>query len=408
MGPAPCRMLDAVVQFMKRSLFGVVGLVVAVLGTVSAVSVEAVGPNAPTSVPSVGATTATTGPPAGAAAWPIPANGQLHRKIGETRTGPSPKQVAFSPDGTELWVPLLGAVGVDVYKVPTLERLARIKLGTKGGVEVIFNRSGTRAYVSQMHTASVYEIDRVAKKVLRVLPTGGNWTKVLALSPDEQTLYAANWVSDDISEIDLKTGKVRRQIRTVDTPRGLVVSPDGTQLYVAGFEDGDLVRIELATLKSTELLRTGGAMRHLAIDEKANRLYASDMGTDTVFSIDLATGKSSTLSKTDSHPNTIDLSLDLRYLYVSNRGQNSEDGYYVPGPDWGSVLVFDVTTGKAIDAIVGGNQTTGLDVSPDGRFLAFTDFLDGRLQLFEVPPAPVLAASDGKRVKSYRAELLKK
>ena len=115
-----------------------------------------------------------------AAVWPIPENGQLHRKIGEVRTGPSPKQVAFSPDGTELWVPLLGAVGIDVYRVPTLERIARIPLGTKGGVEVIFTRDGSRAYVSQMHTSSVYEIDRVAKRVIRILTTKGNWTKQLA------------------------------------------------------------------------------------------------------------------------------------------------------------------------------------------------------------------------------------
>jgi YVTN family beta-propeller protein len=362
-----------------------------------------VGPTTSPSSTTPSATVASTTLPV----WPKQMNGQLHRKIGETRTGPSPKQVAFSPDGTELWVPLLGAVGVDVYKVPSLERVARIRLGTKGGVEVIFNRDGTRAYVSQMHTASVYEIDRAAKRVLRVIPTKGNWTKVMALSPDERTLYAANWVSDDISEIDLTTGVVRRKFPTVDTPRGLVVSPDGKSLYVAGFENGDLVRVDLATLKRTSLLYTGGAMRHLALDPVANRLYADDMGKDTVFAIDLGTDKSTVLARTDSHPNTIDLTADGQYVYVSNRGQNSPNGYYVPGPEWGTVLVIDTQTGRAVDAIVGGNQTTGLDVSPDGKYVAFTDFLDGKLQLFEIPPSAILAASDGQRLKTYRVEVTK-
>ena len=353
----------------------------------------------------------TPGPAPGATVtspvWTVGANGQLHHKLGETRTGPSPKQVAFSPDGTELWVPLLGAVGVDVYRVPTLERIARIPLGTKGGVEVIFTRDGTRAYVSQMHTSSVYEIDRVAKRVLRVLPTRGNWTKVLELSPDEKTLYAANWISNDISVIDLASGTVVRTIPTVKTPRGLSLSPDGNTIYVAGFEDGNLVRIDLTTLKQTELIRTGGAMRHLTFDALTNTMYADDMGGDVVYAFDLKTDKHRVLAKTDSHPNTIDLAPGGRFLYVSNRGQNSTNGYYVPGPDWGSVTVIDTTTGVTVDALVGGNQTTGLDVSPDGRYLAFTDFLDGRLQLYEIPPPAILAASDGKRATTYKSELFK-
>ena len=340
--------------------------------------------------------------------WPIPANGQLHRKVGETKTGPSPKQVAFSPDGTELWVPLLGAVGIDVYRVPTLERIARIPLGSKGGVEVVFNRSGTRAYVSQMHTGTVYEIDRVAKKVLRILPTKGVWTKVLELSPDEKTLYAANWVSNDVSVIDLTTGTVSGLIPTVKTPRGLAITPSGTELYVAGFEDGNVVRIDLATGKQTELLRTGGAMRHLTLDPATSTLYADDMGRDSVYTFNLLTGAEKTLTTTDSHPNTITLNPSGKYLYVSNRGQNGGDGYYLPGPDFGSVLVVDATTGAVVDAIVGGNQTTGLDVSPDGRYMAFTDFLDGRLQLYEIPSEAVLAASDGRRAISYKSELLKR
>ncbi len=371
----------------------------------------AAGPRLPGAAHAPNSVTAPTAsvvaPPAVLPSWPVPASGQLHRKLAETRTGPSPKQVAFTPDGTELWVPLLGAVGVDVYRMPTLERIARIPLGTKGGVEVIFNRSGTRAYVSQMHTATVYEIDRAAKRVLRILPTKGTWTKVLELSPDELTLYAANWVSNDISVIDLATATVKAKIPTVRTPRGLVVMPSGTELYVAGFEDGNVVRIDLATGTQTELIKTGGAMRHLTLDESANLLYADDMGRDNVLAFDLAKGTKRVLSLTDSHPNTIALNPSKRFLYVSNRGQNGGDGYYLPGPDWGSVLVIDTATGVIVDALIGGNQTTGLDVSPDGRYLAFTDFLDGRLQLYEIPPDPVLATSTGLRATTYKAELLK-
>ena len=88
----------------------------------------------------------------------------------------------------------------------------------------------------------------------------------MALSPDERTLYVANWVSSDISEIDLRKGRVRRLLKTVRTPRGLWPTADGRRLYVAGFEDGELQRIDLASGKAKTLLRTGGAMRHLVGD----------------------------------------------------------------------------------------------------------------------------------------------
>ena len=229
----------------------------------------------------------------------------------------------------------------------------------------------------------------------------------MALSPDEQTLFVANWVSDDVSQIDLVTGKEVRRFPTVDTPRGLYVTPNGKRLYVAGFESGEIQRFDLRTLTSKVLLRTGGAMRHLVGDPARGLLYADDMAQDKVFVVDLATGKTRMLARTENTPNTIDLSPDGRVLYVSNRGRNNPKSYYLPGPEWGSVLAIDTATGKPLDAIVGGNQTTGLDVSDDGRYLAFSDFLDNRVTIFAIPDLDVLLSGSGGRYRAHLAELAK-
>jgi len=63
-------------------------------------------------------------------------------------------------------------------------------------------------------------IDVAGRTVRRQLFTKGSWSKYMALSPDEKTLFVSNWVSDDVSRIDLATGDVQL-IKTVDTPRGL-------------------------------------------------------------------------------------------------------------------------------------------------------------------------------------------
>ena len=333
--------------------------------------------------------------------------GQVLDKTLEFGSGPAPKQVAFRPGHDELWVTLLGGKGFEVYDPTTGDQLAAVELPRAGSVEVIFNREGSLAYISQMETASVYEIDADSREVLRRLPTEGVWTKVMVLSPDERTLWASNWVSNNVSEIDLTTGEVRRKLRTVATPRGLYVTPDGAKLYVAGFNSGEIQVFDLGTGSGKVIHRTGGAMRHLVGSPDGSLVYASDMARAKVVVVDTATDEVTDLAEVDRTPNTIDLSPDGRVLYVSNRGRNNPETYYKPGPEWGTVVVVDAATGAYLDAIVGGNQTTGLDVSPDGTLLAYSDFMDDRIVIYRIPPYEELTAGQGGRWEEHQLEKVK-
>jgi len=340
-------------------------------------------------------------------AWLDP-KGQIVSCAGVLRCGPAPKAIALTPDGREAWTTLLGGPpSVEVWDLRSGRRVAAIDLGKNGAVEVTFSRNGKRAYASQMETARVFEIDTRTHRVLRSLPTHSSWTKVVALSPDGSTLFAANWVGNDVSEIDLITGEVRRRIPTVRTPRGLWPTRDGKSLYVAGFDRGDLARIDLATGRSSVVFRSGGALRHLVADEQRGVLYASDMARDCVWVHDLETGGTRRFVTTDHKPNTIDLSPDGMMLFVSCRGANNPRSYYLPGPEWGSVLIFDTRSGRPLDAVVGGDQCTGLDVSDDGRTLVFSDFLGDALRVYRVPPYATLEAGSGGRYPMHLADLRK-
>jgi YVTN family beta-propeller protein len=333
--------------------------------------------------------------------------GLLHHKLGEFTTGSLPKQVAFSPGGEEIWVTPLGESGIEVYDAATFRRLTEIDTGRYGTVEISFSSDGSTVFASQMQTATIFEIDAETYEVRRQLDTGSVWSKVMALSPDGTKLYVANWSGDNVTEIDLATGKVLRQLPSVDMPRGLFVAPDGRRLFIAGFGRGELQRIDLVTGRSRVLLTTGGAMRHLVGDPDRGLLYADDMATDEAFVVDLATEEVRELAATDHSPNTMDLSPDGKVLYVSNRGENNPISYSMPGPEWGTVVAIDTASGRLLDAIVGGDQTTGLDVSPDGRLLAFSDFLDNRVSVYEIPEYETLANGDGGRVQDHLSDLEK-
>lgn len=335
--------------------------------------------------------------------------GQLLHLLWQVPSGASPKGAAFRPNGEEIWVSLLMGkkAGANVFRASDGEKLQSINLKDNGGVEVIFNRAGDRAYVSQMETDTVYEIDVATREIIRSFPTKSTWCKILELSPDEQTLYVTNWSGNNISEIDLASGAVKRLIPTVATPRSVYVTRDGQYLYVAGFDKGELQRIKLDDLSSEVLYKSGGALRHIVADEDRQILYISDMAEAAIFRYHLDTGEMERWVKTDSNPNTIVLSPDKKVLFVSCRGTNADESYYVPGPDWGSVLVFDTASGEMLDAIVGGNQPTALALSADGTKLVSSNFLDGTLDLYAVPDYETLKNGNGGRSRQYKAELKK-
>jgi len=322
---------------------------------------------------------------------------------------PSPKGAKFTPDGKELWVTMLlnEARGVGIFHPLTGKNSDNINLDDGGGVEVIFSKDGSKAYISQMETGRVFEVDTENKEILRIFDTKSTWTKVLKLDPKERKLYASNWSGNEISVIDLDKGETVEKIPAVDTPRGIYIT-ENQKLYVAGFRSGEIQKINLETKKSEVIFRSGGAMRHIAGDEEKGILYASDMAKGVIWKVSLEDDRVTKFVETDTNPNTIILGPENKILFVSCRGKNaSPNNYYVPGPEWGSILLFDTESGEMLDAIVGGNQPTALDFSPQDRLLVFSNFLDSQLEVYKVPSYETLKQGEGGRSKSYKKELRK-
>ena len=324
-------------------------------------------------------------------------------------TSAAPKSVSITPDGAQAWTALLnGPPSIEIDDPATGRTLGTLDLGKFGAVEVIFNRSGTLAFASQMETARVFVIDVKSRKIVRELSTHSLGTQGLALSPDEKTLYAANWSGNDVSVMDIATARLIKRIPVAKNPRGLWPTADGRHVFVAGFATGDLQRIDVKTWKVESVFHSGGALRHLVADEKRGLLFASDMSGDTILVTDTKMLKTSRFAKVDHKPNTIALSPDGRVLFVSCRGANNPKSYNIPGYEWGTVLLLDATTGKPLDAIVGGNQCTALAVSGNGRTLVFSDFLDNRLRVYSVPPYEKLTTAGGGLYQAHFTTLAKK
>jgi len=315
------------------------------------------------------------------------------RLAGIVPTGARPKSVAFTPDGRLIVAPLLSGRGADLIDAATLARAGRLEppeayAKAEGFVECAVVAPLREIWVSQMHNSTIhaFDIDTLAYKAS--FPSGGSYPKVIAVSPDGSRAYVSNWVSEDVSVIDTATRAVLSRVKVGGTPRGLAASSDGAYLYVARFAGGSILRLRLSDLALETLYAAdGGAKRHLVLDEARGRLYATDMARDSLFVLETSTGRLVKEVRLGPNPNGCALSPDGKAIYACTRGTNGAEGYEKEGPDSGELIVVDAESLEVVARQWGGDQPTGLAVSPDGRRAVFSDFLDSMLEAYDIVAA---------------------
>ena len=312
--------------------------------------------------------------------------------LGEYSTGTQPKSAYFSPDGKRLFVPLLGQHGIDVFRVTgeTLSHEKRLTVpgsSAKGFVEAMCDARRREVWISNLeeNKAHIYNLDTLEYKTS--VSTGGVFPKVIIQSSDGKLTAVSNWISMDISIFNSDTKELIMKIPAGGTPRGMAFSPDSNLLYTAIYDEALVVVINMAQQKIVNSIRLSsgaGAARHVIFYD--GKLFVSDMLRGTVNIINTATGAVTHSKYVGFNINTIALSPDGRYVIASSRGRNNPETYLKPGPEFGAVYILNADDLTLIEKIWGRNQPTGLAVSPDGKLLVFTDFLDANLELYRMPP----------------------
>ena len=330
------------------------------------------------------------------APWEVklePVAGPL-RLLAELPSGRQPKSVRFSPDGKRLFAALLDDLGVDVYQVGPEGLVFETRLsppGTRarGYVETWIDEHRGELWVSNMQENLIHAFDLQSLEYLGRVPTGGVMPKVIVQHPDGGMLYVSNWLSKDISVIDPENRILLRRIAVGGTPRGMAFGPDASILYLCIYDAPLVLAIDINTgeiLRRILMFDGFGAARH--IEYRDGFLYVSDMGQGRVSKIDTDNHEVVDSAIIGPKLNTLVLSPDGRHILVSSRGRNNRRDYTKPGPDFGAVYVLDASNLDVVARVWGRNQPTGLDISPDGRRLAFSDFLDANIEYYAFDPAP--------------------
>jgi YVTN family beta-propeller protein len=309
--------------------------------------------------------------------------------IGEYKTGSQPKSAYFSANGQRLFVPLLNEKGIDVFRVTgqslQFERRLEIADSSPGFVEALCDERRRELWVSNMQDSKVHIFNLDTLEYLSSHSTGGLLPKVIVQSPDGTLTLVSNWVSKDISVFDSNNKKLLRRIPVGGTPRGMAFSSDGSLLYTAIYDAALIAVVDMKTstvAKRWRFQEGEGAARHIIFRD--DKLYVSDMFRGTVNILNAATGALLRSVRVGPNINTIIMSLDGKYIFASSRGRNNPVDYTQPGPDFGAVYMLNAQDLTVADKVFGRNQPTGLAASPDGNLLAFTDFLDAKLELYRI------------------------
>ncbi|UTC68489.1 YncE family protein [Treponema sp. OMZ 789] len=309
-------------------------------------------------------------------------------------TGRKPKSVTFVNEKT-VAVALLDGTGIDIINIETGEtkRISPPKEYAEkfGFVESLVLKHKNELWVSQMPTASIHVFDLTSFEYKITIESSGTWSKVMAYNAGLDRVYLSNWTSQDISVIDPSSYKEEKKIKTKAVPRGMAFSQDGKFIYCAQFEDSAgksqcrLIKKSLADYKTVYEGGGMGAKRHIVTDYERKLIYVSDMRNNIVEVYSADKDKLLASIKVFFNPNTIQLSADKKLLYVSCRGPNNPDkGYLYKGYVLGRLDIIDTQTFTLIESIEAGNQPTGLDVSPDGKKIVLSDFLDNRIRVYEL------------------------
>ncbi|HLI44804.1 MAG TPA: YncE family protein [Acidimicrobiales bacterium] len=165
----------------------------------------------------------------------------------------------------------------------------------------------------------------------------GTYPDAVAINKAGTIAYVANYTSNTVTPVDLRTGKAGKAIPAGIGPADIAIAPDGKTAYVT--DDGS----------------------------------ASALG-DTVTPIDLATDTPETPIKVGAGPQGIAITPDGSTAYVADAGAIVTGQ---SGPVGHTVTPIDLATGKAEAPITVGNAPTGVAISPDGSTVFVTNLNSG-------------------------------
>ncbi|MGI4813853.1 MAG: beta-propeller fold lactonase family protein [Janthinobacterium lividum] len=219
--------------------------------------------------------------------------------------------------------------------------------------------------------ASISLIDEATEQVTETFPVGKEPHHLMA-TPDNQSLIVANSVSNNLTFLDPKTGRIQRWIENIEDPYQIGFSPDkkwfvtnGLRLDrvdIYGYDGHNLTlarRVPLATMPS-----------HMAFTRDSRIVFISLQVSGEVAALDLATQTVLWKMKVGKVPAGLWMTPGDKYLLVGMTGEDD-------------VAVVDWRTHTVVKRIQTGRGAHNFRSLVDGRHVAVSNRIADTISILD-------------------------
>ncbi len=220
----------------------------------------------------------------------------------------------------------------------------------------------------------------------------------LAVSPDNKTLYAANYGDASISVIGIGSnglatvpGAPMAPVASGVNPFALAVTADGTRLYATNQSDDTISGYDIGTgggltplaTAATSTTGQGTSPEGIVANPNSATVYVTlaDSAKLVAYSINPGTGVLTvkTSIATGTSPHGLAVTPAGTFLYVTNYGAATVSEYSLAG----GVLT-------SLGSVAAGSHPNGVSISPDGKFAYVTNNADATISQYSIGASGVL------------------
>ena len=326
-------------------------------------------------------------------------NGWTITPAGEQiQVGDLPLAIVLHPDGRHLLVSNngYGRQSIDVVDL-NQRKVTNQAVVEKAWLGLALSPDGKRVYAGGGISNSIlaFGIENGVLSALDPIPVGAAGKDIYpgGLCIAEDRLYTANNLSNDLSAVDLTSGKVLGTAAIGDHPYTCLAAPDGNTVYVSVWGAAEIAVVDAWSMQVSSRIHTDDHPNAMLFSADGKRLFVANANTNTISAIDLAAGKAAERISVALYPdspagsttNALALSPDGRRLYAANADNND-------------VAVIDVSqAGKSrvLGFIPVGWYPTALAVSADGKTLYVANGKGGTSHPNPKGPNPTLPRTPG-------------
>ncbi len=284
------------------------------------------------------------------------------------RVGDNPTGIAANPVKNEIYAVNTNSNSVSVIDAEKNALVATIPVHSRPYF-IDVDAKGERGYVANSGSNNVSVIDLAARREIAVVGAG-EAPGLARISPDGKSLVVTNRASGSVTVVDPQSYKVRSVFSGCPAATHAVILPDSSKAFVACSGGHRVMAVGLARPESaiasehTDRLLTfldvGQMPVHLSLKPDGGEIFVSNFGSDTISEIATQANEVGGAYLVGAHPANAIVSADNSTLWISKFNT-------------GSIEVYSIDDGKAINTVHVGDGPDALAFSVEGHLLLATD-----------------------------------